>query len=105
MQSKQNSTNSLGIDKGLSVTLNKMLLSELPRTKAILEEAYNSADQQVLRKEIHRFLGGMAYCNFTELHNLTLQFQASLKTDKSNMDRDFQAMLAEIDRIINTGHT
>ncbi len=97
-----NSTGDLGIDKNLSMTLNEMLLRELPETRGKLQAAYDVTDHDLLRDEIHRLLGGMAYCNFPELHQLTLQYQASLKTDEKTMDEDFQKMIAEIDRLLTT---
>ncbi len=97
-----NSTSNLGIDKNLSTTLNAMLLRELPETKEKLQAAYNLGDSHRLRDEVHRLLGGMAYCDFTELHQLTLQYQASLNAGKKTMDENFQKMIAEIDHLITT---
>ncbi|MCF6338217.1 MAG: response regulator [Gammaproteobacteria bacterium] len=94
------STSSLGIDKNLSTTLNEMLLHELPETKEKLQSAYNSGDSLRLRDEVHRLLGGMAYCDFAELHQLTLHYQASLNDGKKNMEKHFQKMIAEIDHLL-----
>lgn len=100
-KSKQSdSTNALGLDKGLSTTLNEMLLRELPNTKVKLLNAYKSADYSLLRKEIHRLLGGMAYCDFTDLQSLTAQYQSSLASDESDISNGFQEIIAEIDRLI-----
>ncbi len=97
-----NSTSSLGIDRNLSTTLNEMLLRELPETKEKLQSAHRSGDFRLLRDEVHRLLGGMAYCDFAELHQLTLQYQASLNADKKTMDENFQKMIAEIDHLLIT---
>ncbi len=101
-QTSPNTTNKLGIDTGLSLTLNEMLLQELPGVTEKLQTAYHSANHNILRSETHRLLGGLAYCNFTELHQLTLQFQTSLKANKDSMDEDFQAMLTEIKHVTST---
>jgi len=98
------STDSLGIDKGLSMTLNEILLRELPEAKEKLQAAYDSGDSGFLREEIHRLLGGMAYCDFTKLHQLTLQYQVSLKTNKDTMDENFQQMIAEMERLLTIGN-
>ena len=94
------SNNNLGIDRGLSTTLNEMLLHELPTTKDDLLAAYDSGDYRFLRGEIHRLLGGMAYCSFTDLRDLTLQFQTSLKNNSKTIADDFAKLIAEIDRLI-----
>jgi len=94
-------THNLGIDKGLSTTLNEMLLRELPGVKKTLLAAFNSTDYRFLRGEIHRLLGGMAYCDFANLQKLTMQYQASLKTEGATMDENFQKMITEMDRLSN----
>lgn len=100
--SNQNPKSALGINKDLSATLNAMLLRELPDRKEKLLTAYKSEDYRFLRSEVHRLLGGMAYCDFTELNDLTLQYQASLQACDNNMPVYFQAMLSEIDRLLET---
>jgi HPt (histidine-containing phosphotransfer) domain-containing protein len=79
-----------------------MLLHELPATKQKLQDAFVAGDYRFLRGEIHRLLGGMAYCNFADLHELTLQFQVSLKANSSTISDDFNKLAAEIDRLINS---
>ncbi len=95
-------TSNLGIDKSLSTTLNEMLLRELPETKEKLQAAYDSEDSRLLRDEVHRLLGGMAYCDFAELHQLTLQYQTSLNADKETTGENFQSIIAEIDHLLTT---
>lgn len=95
------SNNKLGIDKGLSTTLNEMLLLELPGVKEKLEAAYESSDYRYLRGEVHRLLGGMAYCDFTELQYLTSKYQTSLKADSDTVKNDFKKMITEIERLIS----
>ncbi|NOX92417.1 MAG: response regulator [Gammaproteobacteria bacterium] len=94
----------LGIDKSLSITLNEMLLRELPEAKEKLKAAHDSRDSRFLRNEVHRLLGGLAYCDFIKLHQLTLQYQVSLKADEDTMDKNFQKMIAEMDRLLTTGN-
>lgn len=96
------SKNNLGIDRGLSTTLNEMLLYELPTAKKKLKNAFDSGDYRFMRGEIHRLLGGMAYCNFDKLRELTLQFQTSLKANSSTLPDDFNSLIAEMDRLINS---
>ncbi|HHI94929.1 MAG TPA: response regulator [Gammaproteobacteria bacterium] len=95
-------TDDLGIDKSLSLTLNEMLLRELPETRKKLQAAYDSTDHYSLRNEVHRLLGGLAYCDFTELHQLTQQYQVSLKANEDTMSTHFQKMIAEMDRLLTT---
>jgi CheY-like chemotaxis protein len=101
--SNNKSSNSLGIDRALSTTLNEMLLSELPMVKAKLQTAYDSGDNSLLRGEIHRLLGGIAYCNFADLQQLTLNFQTSLKNNSTGFADDFKKLITEIDRLILNG--
>ncbi len=96
------STGDFGIDKNLSLTLNDMLLHELPETKKKLQTAFDSTNLDILHHEIHRLLGGMAYCNFPELYQLTRQYQVSLKTDKNTMSENFQKMIAEMEYLLTT---
>jgi len=96
------STSNLGIDNNLSTTLNEMLLRELPETKEKLQAAYDSGDALLLREEVHRLLGGMAYCDFAKLHQLTLQYQTSLNADEETTNEHFQKMIAEIDHLLST---
>jgi len=98
-----NSTSNLGLDMGLSMTLNDMLLRELPEVKEKLQVAYHAGDFRCLRDEVHRLLGGLAYCDFTELHQLTRRYQASLKADKDTLDDDFQKIITEINRLLGEG--
>ncbi|VAX03485.1 hypothetical protein MNBD_GAMMA19-741, partial [hydrothermal vent metagenome] len=56
----------------------------------------------LLREEVHRLLGGMAYCDFAKLHQLTLQYQTSLNADEETTDEHFQKMIAEIDHLLST---
>jgi len=97
-----NTTGDLGIDKDLSMTLNEMLLRELPEAKQKLQAAHDSADQPFLFNETHRLLGGMAYCDFTKLHQLTLQYRESLKENEDTMNENFQKMITEMERLLTT---
>lgn len=96
---KKNSSR-LGLDKNLFSTMYEMLLAELPKTKKILTEAYAEKDWITLRNEIHRFLGGMSYCDVPDLQILTIAFQKSLKLQDGNLDDKFDAMLKKIDALI-----
>jgi len=101
-RTNHNATGDLGIDKPLSMTLNEMLLRELPEAKQKLQAAHDSADQPFLFNETHRLLGGMAYCDFTELHQLTRQYRESLKKNEDTMNENFQKMIAEMERLLTT---
>ncbi|MBN4079084.1 response regulator [Beggiatoa alba] len=103
--SNKTSLNQLGIDENLSTTMYDMLLAELPNTRKILSAAYAKNDWAHLRNEIHRFLGGLSYCNVPQLHDLTTVFQQSLKSQDVYMSQNFEAMVNEIDLLIITTKT
>ena len=96
------STNQLGVDNKLSSTLQNMLFEELPVVREKLMQAYSAMDWPVLRSEIHRFLGGISYCNVQKLKELTIAFQDRLKSQDDNLDRYFEAMITEIDLLITS---
>ena len=96
------STNQLGVDNKLSSTLQNMLFEELPVVREKLMQAYSAMDWPALRSEIHRFLGGISYCNVQKLKELTIAFQDRLKSQDDNLDRYFEAMITEIDLLITS---
>lgn len=90
----------LGIDKDLSVTMYDMLLDELPSTREILIESYSQKDWVQLRSAIHRFLGGLSYCDAPKLQGITGEFQQSLKSQDAYLQQNFEEMINEIDALI-----
>ena len=103
----QNSTNTnkrLGLDTKLSSTMYEMLLEELPATKLTLISLYFEKDWDALRNEVHRFLGGISYCNVPHLQNLTITFQKSLKSRDSQLENNFEALISEIETFISANH-
>jgi two-component system sensor histidine kinase BarA len=95
----------LGVDKKLACTMNEMLLAELPETKSKLLESNSRKDWKALRNELHRFLGGLSYCNIPKLEMLTIEFQQSLKTQDGKQNDHFEALINEIDSLINTSQS
>ena len=94
--------NHLGVDNNLSSTLQNMLFGELPVVKERLTQAYSDKDWQTLYSEIHRFLGGMSYCNVPKLKKLTIAFQDGLKSGSANLDQYFDALITEIDLLTSS---
>lgn len=94
--------NHLGVDNTLSSTLQNMLLKELPAIRKKLIQAYACSDWPTLHSEIHRFLGGMSYCNVPKLKELTLAFQNNLKLKNDDLDQYFETMIIEIDFLITS---
>lgn len=92
----------LGVDTKLSSTMYEMLLEELPATKLTLISLYFEKDWGALRNEVHRFLGGISYCNVPNLQTLTISFQQSLKDQNSTINEDFETLISEIDSLIST---
>ena len=90
-----------GIDPALSKTLYEMLLAELPNTRSTLVKALASQDWEKLRATLHRFLGGMSYCNVPALRDSVIAFQASLQNQSPSMQLDFKNMLNQIDRLVS----
>jgi two-component system sensor histidine kinase BarA len=91
---------SCGIDPALSKTLYEMLLAELADTRATLVSALNNQDWENLRAALHRFLGGMSYCNVPALQAAALAFQASLREQSPSMQMDFKNLLEQIDSLL-----
>lgn len=100
--SQDNENYRLGLDKNLSSTMNKMLLTELPSTKAKITKLYDEKKWDALRNEVHRFLGGISYCNVSQLQVLTIEFQKSLRKQDSNLNDNFKSMVDEIDSLLAT---
>lgn len=98
---RHTSVGRLGLDKNLSSTMNEMLLAELPGTRQALVSAYTAKDWDTLRNEVHRFIGGMSYCDVPKLYRLTVDFQKSLQAEGSDFSEDFGALISEIDSLIN----
>ncbi|HEC19270.1 MAG TPA: response regulator [Gammaproteobacteria bacterium] len=94
----------LGIDTPLANTLNEMLFRELPECKKKLQTAFSDNNHASLREELHRLLGGLAYCDFETLQKKTLDYQASLKSDGTQTgrgdERKFRQLIAEIDAVL-----
>ncbi|MDT8384655.1 MAG: ATP-binding protein [Gammaproteobacteria bacterium] len=95
------SVDRLGLDKNLSAAMNEMLLAELPGTRQALVSAYATKDRDSLRNEVHRFIGGMSYCDVPKLYRLTIDFQKSLQTEDGDLSGGFGALITEIDSLIN----
>lgn len=91
-----------GIKNELSDTLLGMLIDELPVVSKQLQESFTSQDWEVLRKQIHKLLGGISYCNTPDLKNVTQIFQTSLRNQSSTLESDFNNLIMEIEKLTNT---
>ena len=94
--------NSLGVNHKLVSSLKKMLIDELPHIKKQLNTHFASQNWDVLREQIHRLLGGTAYCDVPELRNAALSFQTSLKEETDSLDNNFKSLLSEINSLMRT---
>lgn len=91
----------LAPNSALTNTMNEMLLAELPTTKERLTASYNKQDWKSLGKEVHRFIGGMGYCDAPDLQQLAINFQDSLKNQSSDLPNKFDTMINKIDSLIS----
>jgi len=101
----QLNTGQLGIDKGLSASMFEMLLAELPATRESLTEYFSTQNWIDLRSEVHRFLGGLSYCDVPKLQTLTQAFQQSLKLQDDKLTPRFEAMILEISALISASES
>ncbi|WP_455198409.1 response regulator [Kaarinaea lacus] len=97
---ESSSHNKLGINERLSDDLYKMLINELPQVSSQLQESFSIQDWNSLRKQIHKLLGGLSYCNVKELEKQTLVLQTSLRNEADSLNDDFKALIREIDNLI-----
>jgi two-component system sensor histidine kinase BarA len=94
--------NHLGVNLKLVSSLRNMLIDELPQIKLQLNAHFSSQNWEVLREDIHKLLGGTAYCDVPELRKATISFQASLKEESDSLKNDFEFLLSEIDALTAT---
>ncbi len=95
-----NDSNKLGVNHKLVLSLRKMLIDELPQIKQQLSTHFVSKSWGSLSEQIHRLLGGVAYCDLPKLRNSALSVQGSLKDESASLENDFKSLLLEINVLI-----
>ncbi len=95
-------TDRLGVNQELAGTLFDMLAAELPSVLEQLQTAFDAQDVDSLREQIHRLLGGISYCNVDALRHAVIRCQHSIKTRSPDLAVDFQVMVDEIRKILET---
>ncbi len=78
------------------------LNAELPSVLEQLQTAFDAQDVDSLREQIHRLLGGISYCNVDALRHAVIRCQHSIKTRSPDLAVDFQVMVDEIRKILET---
>ena len=76
-----------------------MLVDELPGVEGLIKELYSSQEWDSLRKQIHKLLGGISYCDVPELKRTVINFQTSLRNRTDTLNTDFEALINEIEKI------
>ncbi|MDX1812998.1 MAG: response regulator, partial [Gammaproteobacteria bacterium] len=101
-QKYKNNFNSINMNSDLASSLRKMLVDELPNTLAQLQETYSRNDWSALREQLHKLLGGLSYCALPELLRVTKLAKSSVEQQSDSLDKDFKALLREIDNTLET---
>lgn len=94
--------NSLSTNGALTRTLLDMLLDDIPATREKLQRAFNDKDWDQLGELVHKFLGGLGYCDVPALKSAVENLQNKLHpvtdTLPKALDNVFNEMKWLLDR-------
>lgn len=96
----ENVSNHQGVNHKLVLSLREMFVDELPQIKKKLNTLFISKDWGSLSEQIHKLLGGVAYCDLPEIRKAALSVQISLKKESDIPEDEFKSLLLEINTLI-----
>ena len=98
---RSSSAASLGVNPELAMELRKMLADGLPKVIEQLKHSFSEQEWKSLRTQIHRLLGGTSYCDVPEFRSSIQKFQTSLHKQTDDLEKNFQIMLKEANKLIS----
>ena len=95
--------NLIGGDKKLATEMLFLLADNIPSDINTMKEAWDRTDKKMLRDELHKFKGGIAYVGVPKLQELTEIFHQKVKSsDKlSSLISDFNNLLDEMSHVLD----
>ncbi len=85
----------------LRTSLTAMLIKEIPEVRGQLHDAHDAQDWPRLREILHRFLGGLAYCDAGALHAAATRLHRHLLAEQHDAMADALAeLVTEMDELL-----
>lgn len=85
----------------LAKELLEILITELPKTKELINQAYEGENYSLLHQQIHKLHGATCYCGVPRLKEITASFETKLKkNEKQSMKKLIALLNKEIEQLL-----